>query len=353
MSCCCLGARHLVQQQKRCFRDGNFDLDLTYVSVPKMEKGNKRLIAMGFPATGIESFYRNKYEDVERMLTFYHKDRYRVYNLCKEKKHQYDKGCDFAGNSECLPIIDHNPTSLDQLSKIVYSMHRFLSSHKDNICAVHCKAGKGRTGTVLCCYILYTELGMSSPPEHYSEEQFLTIASDVMARYAHERSKNMKGVSIPSQRRYILYWAKLLYMIWGTRPVDTNTPITQQEVLSILKGPISRSVVLCSVSACGFRLQKNMHLAITLGFENNAADVVVSGSQQDDGTLGFPLNINRFGDVRMSFHRSSKVSKNNEICHFWIHLGFEQLSIIRLTTQDLDISKKNSTGNEIVMLYLS
>lgn len=41
------------------------------------------IIAMGYPADGSEAVYRNKYEDVYRMLQEKHAGRYKVYNLVR------------------------------------------------------------------------------------------------------------------------------------------------------------------------------------------------------------------------------------------------------------------------------
>ena len=50
-----------------------FDLDLTYIT--------ERIIAMSFPATGMESAYRNSLKDVAKMLKTKHQESYMVHSL--------------------------------------------------------------------------------------------------------------------------------------------------------------------------------------------------------------------------------------------------------------------------------
>ena len=53
-------ARSLVSGKKRRFQEDGYDLDLTYIT-PK-------LIAMGFPSTGVEGQYRNPEDQVRQFV---------------------------------------------------------------------------------------------------------------------------------------------------------------------------------------------------------------------------------------------------------------------------------------------
>jgi phosphatidylinositol-3,4,5-trisphosphate 3-phosphatase and dual-specificity protein phosphatase PTEN len=53
--------RKIVSGKRRRFQDGNYNLDITYIT--------GRVLAMSFPAQGIESFYRNSIENVKYLKT--------------------------------------------------------------------------------------------------------------------------------------------------------------------------------------------------------------------------------------------------------------------------------------------
>jgi len=88
--------KHIVSKKKRRFTKDGFDLDLSYVG--------KHLIAMGFPAHNMEAAYRNSMSEVQRFLKTYHKDHYKVYNLCSERSY---KETEFE-KVGLYPFDDHN-----------------------------------------------------------------------------------------------------------------------------------------------------------------------------------------------------------------------------------------------------
>jgi phosphatidylinositol-3,4,5-trisphosphate 3-phosphatase/dual-specificity protein phosphatase PTEN len=71
-------------------------------------------------------------------------------------------------------------------------IHEFLSENDDNVVVINCRAGKGRTGTIICCYLLYS--GRFSYPE------------DAFIYYSYKRFKKGDGVTQPSQKKYVYYF---------------------------------------------------------------------------------------------------------------------------------------------------
>ena len=65
--------RTAVSGKRIRYKDGEFDLDLSYIS--------PRVIAMAYPASGAEGMYRNNISDVARFLNARHGENYMIFNL--------------------------------------------------------------------------------------------------------------------------------------------------------------------------------------------------------------------------------------------------------------------------------
>eukprot|EP01063_Lacrimia_lanifica_P011107 TRINITY_DN1788_c0_g2_i3.p1 TRINITY_DN1788_c0_g2~~TRINITY_DN1788_c0_g2_i3.p1 ORF type:complete len:1528 (+),score=609.22 TRINITY_DN1788_c0_g2_i3:74-4585(+) len=192
--------RGLVSQKKLRLQEDGFDLDLTYIT--------PRLIAMGFPSYGAEGFYRNPADEVERFFETRHKGHYRIINLCTER--EYDTSTRFGGNFMRYPFDDHNaPTPIGLISRFVADAKAYLAEHPENVLSIHCKAGKGRTGVMISALLMAgVEPGLVPP----------NSAKAALGFFGAQRTKDGKGVTIPSQRRYIGYYEEMLLKYKGLPP---------------------------------------------------------------------------------------------------------------------------------------
>ena len=137
-------ARNLVSKEKKRYVADGYDLDLTYIT--------PSVIAMGLPAFGSEATYRNPIDDVVRFFNHYHKEQFLVFNLCAERSYDADL---FGGHVERIPVEDHNPPSFDTLVQFLHRVEIFLDQNPNNVIAVHCKGGKGRTGVFISAWLRY------------------------------------------------------------------------------------------------------------------------------------------------------------------------------------------------------
>jgi protein-tyrosine phosphatase len=180
--------KRLVSKQKRRLQDEKFDLDMSYIT--------RRVIAMGFPSIGCETIYRNSLKDVIDFFHTKHNDKVKIYNLCLEKDRIYNKNLFSNSSVGLFPATDHNPCPIKLILEFCIDICLYLLKNPNSVAAVHCKAGKGRTGVMICSYLVFSHLCESS------EKAF--------RYYARIRTKNNTGVTIPSQKRYIKYFETFL-----------------------------------------------------------------------------------------------------------------------------------------------
>ena len=80
-------------------------------------------------------------------------------------------------------------------------------------------AGKGRTGTIICCYLLFSG--------------YFKKAEDAFNYYSSKRFSRGEGVTQPSQRRYVFYMEKLLKEKYYFPLVRTITSISINKIPKI------------------------------------------------------------------------------------------------------------------------
>jgi hypothetical protein len=179
--------KRLVSKKKRRIQTPDYDLDMAYIT--------ERIIGMGFPSTGCETLYRNSLVDIKGFLDRYHGE-YKIYNLCIEKGRIYQKNLWIDRKVGLFPFNDHAPCPIKLILDFCVDICLYLTANPKGVACIHCKAGKGRTGVMIVCYLIFSGLCQTS--------------DEALAHYARQRTLNNKGVTIPSQIRYIKYFETFL-----------------------------------------------------------------------------------------------------------------------------------------------
>ena len=156
----------------------------------------ERVIGMGFPAIGAETLYRNSRDDLKSFLDRFHGE-YKVYNLCIEKGRIYEKELWDEKKVALFPFNDHAPCPIKLILDFCVDICLYLAANPKGVAAIHCKAGKGRTGVMIVSYLIFSGLCQTT--------------EEALKHYASQRTLNNKGVTIPSQIRYIKYFESYLY----------------------------------------------------------------------------------------------------------------------------------------------
>jgi phosphatidylinositol-3,4,5-trisphosphate 3-phosphatase and dual-specificity protein phosphatase PTEN len=132
---------------------------------------------------------------------------FKVFNLCSERSYPpvtFEKGGDkpeqgggeLGGACALYPFDDHNPAPITTIKACCEDIQAFMEADPDNVIAIHCKAGKGRTGMMIAAYLVHCGAAEN--------------ATDALQMFGNIRTHNGKGVTIPSQMRYVHYYEQCL-----------------------------------------------------------------------------------------------------------------------------------------------
>ncbi|OJJ47096.1 hypothetical protein ASPZODRAFT_132035 [Penicilliopsis zonata CBS 506.65] len=191
-------------------------LDLCYVT--------DNIIATSGPsATYPQRAYRNPLDELVAFLDSKHDKDWCIWEFRAEGTGYPDS--EVYGRIHHFPWPDHHPPPFALIPSIVGSMKNWLHrlddgedsgssklkhKGKNRVAVVHCKAGKGRSGTVACSYLISQE-GWS--------------LQDALKRFTERRMRSGfgDGVSIPSQVRWVGYvhrWTNQMAKKYIERPVE-------------------------------------------------------------------------------------------------------------------------------------
>ncbi|CAD8179489.1 unnamed protein product [Paramecium pentaurelia] len=294
--------KELVSKQKKRFKVDGFNLDLTYIT--------DNVIAMGFPAESFEAIYRNPMPEVQKFLNSRHPNNYMVINLCSERKYKHES---FYKVAE-FPFDDHQAPPFNMMVEFCQKVHEWLTANSNHVVAIHCKAGKGRTGVMVCCYLLFSGKYTSS--------------QDALAYYGLVRTQNKKGVTIPSQIRYVHYFS------YALKNELVKMPFRQIELVSVRLVGVSNGTMI--------RVQ------------NNDRQLIEKAQIVSDKEILFAFNdIFLQGDVLIQIFHKSIVSES-KILQAWFNTNFVSLSPREqvFKAEELDMSKKSMKHSTQIQMEL-
>ena len=306
--------KSLVSKKLRRYTSFGFDLNLTYIM--------PNVIAMGFPAEGREATYRNQMTDIQRFLNTRHPNNYRVYNLCSERTYpamRFKHHDAPEGSVCCYPFEDHNPPTLHLMKQCCEDMLQWLQNDdadRDDarVCVVHCKAGKGRTGTIIAAYLLLAGE--------------LDTATEALEYFAHCRTLNAKGVTIPSQIRYVHYFERWLRSPhFGELPTACIT-LNKIRIISVPDFAGDGSCTPYFVVAKGYRDETGAEVEYDL--RQRLASTARGGGLQtlervvaSEPYIDFDMELELSGDVSIKFlHFSEARGGSKNMCQVWLHTAF-------------------------------
>ncbi|CAF3933099.1 unnamed protein product [Rotaria sp. Silwood2] len=267
------GSRHLVGQNKKRTIGNGFDLDLCCIS--------DRIIAMSFPSKGRDAFFRND-----------------------------------------IVMAD--------------SVTAWFEENEKNVIAVHCKGGKGRTGTMISVALLKTGVCQTA-------EEALTLFAEGRTDLRH--GKQYQGVETPSQTRYVGYYDKILHIY--------NHELPPPKVLKL------KAIVIRAIASVGNGDGSDLFFTVgnydeLLGrfqlSSDNRVNISVCKNEhnKEDDTITIsdihlaPLK----GDVKIMFFSTNKnVPKNYDNCafYFWFNTSFIENNSLLLQRDELDNPHKSKT----------
>lgn len=161
--------------------------------------------------------YRNPTDALVRFLDSKHGENWYIWEFRAEGTGYPDS--EVYGRIHHFPWPDHHPPPFALIPPIMATMRNWLhgadtegkqQTKGERVAVVHCKAGKGRSGTVACSYLI-------------SQEGWKM--EDALQRFTQRRMKVGfgNGVSIHSQIRWVGYvnrWANQMDKVYVERPVE-------------------------------------------------------------------------------------------------------------------------------------
>ncbi|KAK2168463.1 hypothetical protein NP493_1230g01005 [Ridgeia piscesae] len=191
-----------------------------------------------------------------------------------------------------------------------------------NVIAVHCKGGKGRTGMMICVWLVHSS--------EFTEAQ-ASLNYFGNRRTDHRFGEQYQGVQTPSQSRYVGYFDLVRNAYYGRMPPAKRLLLSRMNIVQVSGiGTGDGKDLRCRLNVEGHKFDINFgtHLNCKTAFDPIRSSLIVK-------VFNSPILMN---DVK-------RVPRGYENCAFycWFHTGFIEENRLWLPREQLDNPHKPRT----------
>lgn len=253
-----------------------------------------------------------------------------IYNLCSERSYDLEG---LFKSVEVFPFDDHNPCALKLIEQFCASVDAYFAEDPSNVVGIHCKAGKGRTGTMIAAYLLHSGI--------------CTSAEEALNMFGRERTHDNKGVTIPSQIRYVHYYEALL----RRRDVISYTyQITHVRFVtvpnfdpSITGGGCDPYVIVKMLFPSDDSIHSNEYKQRTV-FNQILEAPKIKKCYPHEKVVDLdltPYDVKIRGDVNIIFYDHDTYSSDDKMCNLWINTAFIERNFLLFDKSVIDKACKD------------
>ena len=287
--------------------------------------------------------YRNPTDQLVKFLDYKHDENWAIFEFRAEGTGYPDS--EVYNRIHHFPWPDHHPPPFALIPNLMASMRNWLQSDGDQeesstdrqkrrVAVVHCKAGKGRSGTVACSYLISQE-GWSR--------------SEALKRFTERRMRVGfgEGVSIPSQLRYVTYvdeWTNKLNKKYIERPVE----IVELHVWGLRDG--------VKVAVDGY-VEDGRQIKCFKTFSREEKVIIEEGNLKEDASQITDMSAEKDGDAPANgvMHSSKSQSTLSFGGNWAYHVStviFKPSSPLILPTSDIniDFERRNNANYGLTMV---
>jgi hypothetical protein len=180
----------------------------------------------------------------------------------------------------------------------------WLEEDDANVCSMHCKAGKGRAGLMSCVLLVRTGTCPS--------------AAAAMDKYDKDRTHNNRGLTVTSQRKFVIFYEMLWRQHWGVSgDIGEQDAIREGQKKFVV--PIQPEKRVCSVKLTGSRIGTLPQLKVKIYQGTNFDPILLwsSDSTADVNEKSWDADCVIKGNFCVSFETIPAMGKPKKKMEMW------------------------------------